>query len=257
MSEPKIAPLSSRAARLLQGERARVADGSLEERLLARLETTLPAGALDTIAAGAEGPAIQSPQAPTNTPAGHDAAASAVRWKIGAALVVGLLGGAAIEHARVAAVGPSAALSPAPAVSVSAQPAEPRHDDDASVPVVALSDLPSTSPQKLLAPSPHGTDASASDGRDVLLHEERSLLDRARTALGRRDSAAALEALREVDRRLSNPQLREEHDALVILALAQAGRAEEARQRAAAFHARYPKSMFSSSIARVTGDAQQ
>lgn len=75
------------------------------------------------------------------------------------------------------------------------------------------------------------------------LARERSLLDVARTALGRRDFSAALAALERLALEIPEGRLVEERAAITVSAVAGAGHLTEARERAAAFHCQYPKSL--------------
>jgi len=76
------------------------------------------------------------------------------------------------------------------------------------------------------------------------LAAESAILDIARTAIARGEADHAIAA---VDRHASTfPQgvLREEREALGVKALVLAGRADDARARAAQFRAKYPESLF-------------
>ncbi|MEQ9501864.1 MAG: tetratricopeptide repeat protein, partial [Deltaproteobacteria bacterium] len=73
---------------------------------------------------------------------------------------------------------------------------------------------------------------------------ERALLERARTALGRSQPEEALAALREHRTRFKRGRLREERAALVVAALSQLGRHDEAAAAARRFLRRYPNSLF-------------
>jgi hypothetical protein len=65
----------------------------------------------------------------------------------------------------------------------------------------------------------------------------------ARAAVARADFAAALPPVAEHARRFENSQLAEEREALRVSALAGLGRGNEARRAAAAFEARFPRSV--------------
>ncbi len=74
---------------------------------------------------------------------------------------------------------------------------------------------------------------------------EAELLEAARAALRLGDGAQAMRRLREHQRRFgATAQLREERDALAVVAWAQSGDAEQARRSADAFLRRYPHSIF-------------
>jgi outer membrane protein assembly factor BamD (BamD/ComL family) len=70
------------------------------------------------------------------------------------------------------------------------------------------------------------------------------LVETGRSALGRGDWASALAALDKHAREFPHGRLAEERDVLRVQALALGGRTDEARTRAEAFRARYPKSVF-------------
>jgi len=78
---------------------------------------------------------------------------------------------------------------------------------------------------------------------DTSLAAERSLLEIARTALARGDSASALDALGKHVAQFPKGQLTEEREALYVQALAMAGRTAEARARAERFRKTWPGSM--------------
>jgi hypothetical protein len=78
---------------------------------------------------------------------------------------------------------------------------------------------------------------------DTSLAAERSLLEIARTALARGDSASALDALGKHQAQFPQGQLSEEREALYVQALAMAGRTAEAKQRADRFRKTWPGSM--------------
>ncbi len=77
---------------------------------------------------------------------------------------------------------------------------------------------------------------------------ERALLDAGRMALSRGDSGAAFSAVAEHERRYPNGALAEEREVLRIRALVQAGRRDEAREKASRFRATYRESVFSRGI---------
>jgi outer membrane protein assembly factor BamD (BamD/ComL family) len=88
------------------------------------------------------------------------------------------------------------------------------------------------------------TAASASSPDDQLAHE-RQIIDKARSALARRDPDAALAAVAEHARSFPKGQLVEMREALAVQALVQGGRGPEARARAERFHRSFPASMYS------------
>jgi hypothetical protein len=80
------------------------------------------------------------------------------------------------------------------------------------------------------------------------LSQERALVERARAAVARRDGLSALEALTEHERTFPDGKLAEERDALVVQALALAGRSDDARRRGLQFESRYPGSIFTGRV---------
>lgn len=80
------------------------------------------------------------------------------------------------------------------------------------------------------------------------LTAQQALLDRARSALARGDGGQALAALSEDARIHPASELSEEREALLIKSLIAAGDSASARVHAAAFGARYPRSLFLPSI---------
>jgi hypothetical protein len=88
-----------------------------------------------------------------------------------------------------------------------------------------------------------GKPGSSSSSTDTGLAAERSLLEVARTALSRGDSASSLASLDDHAKRFPAGQLTEEREALYVQALARAGRLDEAKARAAKFAKRFPGSM--------------
>lgn len=78
---------------------------------------------------------------------------------------------------------------------------------------------------------------------DDALLQERQALETARSALARGRPDDALEALRDHQQRFAAGQLREEREALRVLALAASGRRVEASEAAHAFALQFPSSL--------------
>jgi outer membrane protein assembly factor BamD (BamD/ComL family) len=76
------------------------------------------------------------------------------------------------------------------------------------------------------------------------LSAERAILDNARTALARGDSARAVALTDEHARQFGRPSLAEEREAIAVQALVIQGRYIDARARASRFRAAYPNSLF-------------
>ena len=87
------------------------------------------------------------------------------------------------------------------------------------------------------------------------LAAERAIVDVARRALGSGDGAAALQAVAMHEQQFPSGLLEEEREAVAIKALALLGRTDDARSRAARFHARYPRSLLASAVERSVTSA--
>jgi hypothetical protein len=83
---------------------------------------------------------------------------------------------------------------------------------------------------------------------------ERSLLDRARTELGHDNAEEALRLASEHERAFPAGILREEREALVIRALGNLGRRDEARARMVAFRAEYPQSFLAPALSAALAE---
>ena len=73
----------------------------------------------------------------------------------------------------------------------------------------------------------------------------------ARAAVARGDFTAALSPITEHARRFKNGRLVEEREALRVKALVGLGRGEEARHAAAAFRARFPRSVLLPAVGQM------
>ncbi len=81
---------------------------------------------------------------------------------------------------------------------------------------------------------------------------ELRLLRQARAAVAREDYAAALPPIAEHARRFKDGRLTEEREALRVKALAGLGRSDDARRAAAAFRARFPRSVLLSAVNQMS-----
>jgi hypothetical protein len=180
--------------------------------------------------------ALAAPVAATPAPS---VAAPRIRWAVAAAaafFVSAAVAAAAYEiHVRFA---------PAPVIHPTAisEPVVVARAPYTSAPNVAVPDLPSASPQTLAAPVLSPPDAARAE-----LH----LLRQARTAVARGDFKAALSQIAEHTRRFKNGRLVEEREALRVKALVGLGRAAEARHAAAAFRARFPRSVLLPAVSQM------
>jgi len=73
----------------------------------------------------------------------------------------------------------------------------------------------------------------------------------ARAAVARGDFTGALSPINEHTRRFKNGRLVEEREALRVKALVGLGRSQEARQAAAAFRTRFPRSVLLPAVGRM------
>jgi hypothetical protein len=93
-------------------------------------------------------------------------------------------------------------------------------------------------PPPALKPGPHRRTAAPDS-----LQAENALIDRARTALLRKDASAALTALEEHEHAYARGRLAEERDAIKVQVLVQLHRREDAIAAAEVFRRKYPHSM--------------
>lgn len=84
------------------------------------------------------------------------------------------------------------------------------------------------------------------------LAAERSLLERARSALARGDATGALAAVGLHEKRYPHGTLAEEREALAVQALSELGN-PEAKERAGQFHKRFPKSLLAPVVDAAVG----
>jgi hypothetical protein len=169
------------------------------------------------------------------------------RWVFAAAAGVVLVLGAAAYAAHVwIGVPPSR-----PPVHVA-----PRATPVASVPrppaVVPPAPQIPAQPTFSPPPPPRRRVASRASAATVLpTNAELQLLRAARQDVTRGDFADALAVIADHTRRFRNGGLVEEREALRVKSLAGMGRHEDARRAAAAFHARFPHSVFLSTFERM------
>jgi hypothetical protein len=179
--------------------------------------------------------ALTSPLVPTAAPS---SAASRSRWVAAAAaalVISAAVGAAAYEIRSRWAPAPPTRRAVVWAPAVASAPA-------VSPPVVAV-------PELLPAPTPAvaAPGSSPADAARAELH----LLREARAAVARGDFAAALPPIAEHARRFKNGRLVEEREALRVKALGGLGRTAEARRAAAAFRARFPRSVLLPAVSQM------
>jgi hypothetical protein len=100
---------------------------------------------------------------------------------------------------------------------------------------------------------PPSSPSAHEPGRDTSLSAERRLLDEAQRALAEGRGSAALDAIDRHERAFPRGRLAEEREGLAVRALARAGRADEARARAARFRAAHPDSILLPAIDAAVG----
>lgn len=233
MNDREMPPLPDDVTAALAAERARNGvDPVTRARLRARLHASLAAGnpALPEPAAG-DGRQGTLRRLIRGLRAVHPALAA------GAGFVIGVTAGLGI-HARLDATRVRVEV---PLVV----PANPSPDERATIPPVSVPPAPSA--QSEASPS-RDVRAEAPAPSAPTLGAERALLDIAHTELAKGEAAAALEGLNRHAQRFPRGVYREEREALIVQSLRALGRTDEAARRAAAFKARYPKSLFLSTV---------
>jgi len=167
-----------------------------------------------------------------------------MRWAAAAALVC--VGGAAIGavayEVRVRLIKEPAARPAARSVaSVATKPA-PTALAEAPMAEGPVADAPATAADTHAAPRLSRADAARAELR---------LLKQARAAVARENYAAAMPPIAEHGRRFKDGRLAEEREALRVKALAGLGRTDEAQRAAAAFRARFPRSVLLPAVGRM------
>jgi hypothetical protein len=166
-------------------------------------------------------------------------AAPRIRWAVAAALVcmAGAAVGAGAYEIRARIIDATPAGRPAlPSVAIAAtRPTSPE-------PEAPIADAP---------PAPSDTRATPRLSRADAARAELRLLRQARAAVAREDYAAALPPIADHVRRFKDGRLAEEREALRVKALAGLGRTDDAQRAAAAFRARFPRSVLLSAVGRM------
>ena len=216
MSQP---PLPPEVRALLDHEReVPPLPAAVRARLLGRARAALVAGNIATPAALRTAPRL--------------------RWAAAAALVV------LASAAGAAAYGLRARFAPPPSRPPIVVPAA----------VVAPPSTPtpaaSSAPADVQPAPPHAVETPRLSPADAARAELR-LLRQARAAVARQDFAAALGPIAEHTRRFRDGRLAEEREALRVKSLAGLGRTDEARRAAAAFEARFPRSVLLPAVSQM------
>jgi hypothetical protein len=145
---------------------------------------------------------------------------------------------AATPHPVVVVAPPRLAPSPVTAASEASAPP--------TLPIESARPATPASPKTVVSARAMARDSSS-------LSEQRFLLDTARGALQRGDSAGAQEAIVLHEHKYPRSLLVEERETLAIKALTAAGQLSEAESRAARFRARYPQSIMLPAIDHALG----
>jgi hypothetical protein len=236
----EVEPIDPDLARLLDAERTIDAPATaVRGRMLARLEGVLPPLGPG---GGGHGPGGGG-GAPTATHAARAAASTTFGKAIGsiALVAVGAVAGAGAHAAATSTslVSHPAAMIASPQRIVVSVTLPERAPETLPTPSAAASAVAST-PDRAAAESPARSEKE--------LTKERLLLEAARTALGRKDTESALAAVERHGREFPRGQLSEERDVLRVQILRVAGNDADARERAAAFKKRFPKSMMQDAV---------
>ena len=207
--------------------------------------------------------------------------AKALAWKIGAASMFLLAGGAigASVQARLSPLPPPTQIATAPldrsraTTEAPAAPAPPSpvRGAQCTVATVDVESLPrAPAPQVTPArPAPPVSSSSMSNGAATSappaspsasatsLGEEQRLLDTARAAVARGAYSSALGSLTEHQTRFPAGRLTEERELLFVQALAGAGAADAARARGRAFAERFPGTIFLPAVRAVSASQER
>jgi len=249
--EPELEPMPADLADLLDAERV-VGYPPVPEALARQIAAEVAAGVGGAAASTAVSATSASAAGSTGASGLAASIKGAIATKIALASALSFMVGSgtgAVLHATL-----SKPRAPAPIVArqeVVATPppsaTEPVTAEPAPVPAPApspgLGPRMPAAPLRATPPQVPEQKKAVPSAHDIALADERGLLEMARTALARGQSDAALEALEGHARRFPQGQLVEEREGLAILALAAAGRGEEARRRSASFQAKYPNSL--------------
>lgn len=244
MTTDELEPMDAELRSLVAIERAVPAAPSAgRARVSARLDATLfgPGGPGSGGDGGATPPATP-PSGGATAPGGvAGAAAGSVRGAFVRTAAIFLLGG--VVGAGLGLVWKPRVELVERIVYVPAEPATVAAPRVIHEPVIAPSAEPSASasvePRASAGPARVGTDS---------LDAERTVLDPARTALGRRDGQSALDAARKHEARFPSGKLAEEREAIAVQALVLLHRGDEARTRALRFRQRYPGSVLAPAV---------
>lgn len=263
--DEELEPLSDLATSAFSAERARAVRGASAardaelERILGRVLITVGAGVATTAALAAASGTAKAAATVGGTTAAGASAASAATSALSVKVVVGI---AALAFAagtgtgvviQRAATPPAVPVAPAPSVTAPAPEPTLIANSRSITPTASASDsaIPTAPPALPTSLSVPPTAAPSGTATDADLAAERSLIDRARSALARGDVPACLDATSAHAKRFPAGRLGEERELIAIQALAKDGQIAVARARANRFRKTYPKSMFLSAVDRI------
>lgn len=167
-----------------------------------------------------------------------------------AALAIGASGGAAVTHA-VESPRPTSTLASTVAPTAAPSVTAPLPLPQASLEVPRPASSTSTAPPVAAPSTPASARPDATGTRDADLAVERTLIERARSAMVRGNPQDALAATREHAQRFPGGRFAEERDFITIRALAASGDKARARAAADAFRLRHPQSLLLPAVDEV------
>jgi hypothetical protein len=221
-----------------------------QERVLGRVIASVGAVALTSTAAAASAASATATTAATTATTATTATATVGMGLLAkSAIVVGFLGVAGLVGVGVVSSRPSTGpvREPVPVTASVAVPAVlPVLDAVVEADTVLQPDMPTTAP---LTTTTAPLTSTAKPSRPMSkpaqpVSWEAPQLESARAALSAGEAQTALSLIEDHARRAPNGAMREERDALQVLALVRLDRHEEAQAAATAFFARYPTSLF-------------
>lgn len=247
-----LPPLSPQLEALLRDAPRPVPPPGLSDALRRRIDATLEVPPSDPGGgSGGEPPAPPSVAAGSAGVTGLAAkvgtwgvALSVATFVAGTALGVGVGASVFSAPAEVTEARVAPAVEERSAASVPLAPLPPPEEPVAAVaPPAKRVPTPSRPSPRPVSPPVTVPASPPAAKRDLALSEERALLERARTALGRSQPEVAQAAAEEHLRRFPDGQLAEEREVLWVQALMRLERHREAQQKAHAFRRKYPQSI--------------
>lgn len=257
MSADDLPELEADALAAIREAKALVDPGAdVRARMRSRLLTALPplpdggGGGGGEGSAGSAGGGEPTPDAPGRSVAGAVGGGlpRVPLWTVAAALAIGGAAGLLYPRAPVERI---VTVQAAPSVTVAAAAAVTATVAAPVLPSIDTRDLPdAVSPAAPVVPA----SGSAAPGASALdLAAERTMLDVARTALGRGNGANALVACDDHARRFPRGALAEEREAIAVQALVLEHRGEDARARAERFRKTHPRSILLPAVLAAAG----